>query len=172
MSPITPEQHLQSISEWWDKNNAREFLTWKLKIQESWDWRFFLEIGWNKLDLWVVKEKHLPYLQKVIETLIIEKSVCEARMHLAANCKAEVAKKWITPLYNGPDIEFNPSSWKMNQGIVRYETLSSIYNTNNVRPIADSIVNFVNSFPENYIPLSIIEGQTQELASYSRSKKK
>jgi hypothetical protein len=111
-------------------------------------------------------------LQKVVETLIVEKSVCEARMYLSAQCKAEVTKRGYTPLYDGPDIEFNTSSWKSNVGIVKYETLGAIYKTNNVRSIAEEIVNFVNTLPEHYIPLSVIEAPTNSLSSYTKSKQK
>lgn len=52
---------------------------------------------------------------------------------------------------------FNPSTWRPDIRIMRYEALQNIFGKNAVRDIANKIVDFANTLPAGYIPLKIIE---------------
>ncbi len=144
------------ISKWWDKNNARSFIEWKLIIDNSKNGSI-IKLDGRELNLGRIVPDHESFLKELMNTLIIERSVCEARMYLLAECKAQVASKWIMPLYSWPDIEFNTSAWRPDVWIMRYEFLQQIFGKEAVRDIADKIVAFVNTLPKWYIPLDIIE---------------
>lgn len=151
-----------------DKINASKFITWVIIPQEISKWRYTISIkDGPSLDLSFDK-KYLPYITKLIETLIVEKSVCEARMHILANCRAEVTKKWIIPLYQPDDIIFNPSTFLFSKNIVPWEFLSQIFKDSKQ---LDTLVNWINQVPPNYVPLSVIEN-SHNLTSYTKSASK
>ena len=153
--------HLAELSKWWDKNNAKEYLSGKLTIDSSKKWSS-IQLDGKILNLAPINPGHEVFLKELITTLIVERSVCEARLNLMAQCRAEVAGKWIIPLYNWPDIEFNPSTWRPDIRIMRYEALQDIFGKNAVRDIANKIVDFANTLPSSYIPLEIIEQPPKE----------
>lgn len=162
-------EHLDTVSSGPDKSNAQKFLDGKMSIETQGNSTRFI-IGKESLDLWKMAPNHRELMQRIIETLLVEKSVCEARAYLAAECKAEVASPWSMPLIQKGDIEFNPSFWRGNTGVVRYEVLQEIFGTKSVRSIAKKIVDFVNNFPTHYIPREVIELPYENVDSYTSGK--
>lgn len=60
------------------------------------------------------------------------------------------------PLYEAPDVLFNPSTFRPYTGIIRHEAMQLVFpNTEYART---QLVNFANSLPENFIPPNVIEG--------------
>lgn len=149
--------HLAEIWKWPDKKNARDFISQDLLLK-NWNEGLSFSLYGNLLNLWKVKQEHEPLLKEIIMTLLIQKSVCEARLYLLAQCKAWVTWRWVAPLSWGPDIEFNSSLLKPNTDILRYEVLEQIFwKKINVRDMANKITSFTNSMPEWTIPLQVVE---------------
>ena len=89
-------------------------------------------------------------MRDILKAFIVERSVCEARMHLASICKFNVKSRGITPTYGGPDIEFNPSLFKFSIDVIPYEELIP-WQDMNKRQTAEILTDFVNQLPDKYV---------------------
>lgn len=107
-----------------DRKNAREFLNGKIAIEVAKNQTQVQMEGW-RFNLPPIRPEMSGLLQSLIETLTVEKSVCEARLHLLEECKATVGSthKINEAFGGGPDIFFSESFLRTSQRIMSYELL-------------------------------------------------